>query len=323
MKKDEELVGIVNSGHSRAAAFVLRTVGDDFEPRKFSTWMPMAIALIGKVWDTLADRSIEIVMVRRRKTEKVERFRDSRPDPDLVRLRRMAARWTEDHADDVAAWDGEVPEALHDRAADNWRPLLAIADLAGGHWPQRAREAAVALTHADADDQSTMGILLLADLKEEIFPKTKEPDEEKPAAAAAGLFSKPKEPDAPNRQLRTKTILKALHDLPERPWVAWGKHERPITDRQLAGLLKPFGIRSGTFWFGTGDAKAQAKGYQEVDFRDVWDRYIPISAPAPVPPTEASQRNNADISRTYPTSSSVMHPSRDVTSAVTEGGTRR
>lgn len=56
----EELRGVLNSGHSRSGAFVIRTVGKDFEPRRFSTWAPKAIAMIGKLPGTLADRSIRI-----------------------------------------------------------------------------------------------------------------------------------------------------------------------------------------------------------------------------------------------------------------------
>jgi len=39
-----------------------------------------------------------------------------------------------------------VPRALNDRAADNWRPLLAIAEAAGGEWPALAHRAAVAIS---------------------------------------------------------------------------------------------------------------------------------------------------------------------------------
>jgi uncharacterized protein DUF3631 len=41
-----------------------------------------------------------------------------------------------------------MPDALHDRAQDNWEPLIAIADLAGGGWPKLARDAASALSGA-------------------------------------------------------------------------------------------------------------------------------------------------------------------------------
>lgn len=39
-----------------------------------------------------------------------------------------------------------MPKQLTNRAADNWRPLLAIADTIGGDCPDKARRAALALT---------------------------------------------------------------------------------------------------------------------------------------------------------------------------------
>jgi putative DNA primase/helicase len=49
LKHSEELRGIINSGHTRDMAFVVRTVGDEHEPRRFSTWAPKVIAQIGNV----------------------------------------------------------------------------------------------------------------------------------------------------------------------------------------------------------------------------------------------------------------------------------
>ena len=48
--------GVMNSGHRRSSAFVVRTVGEDHEPRQFSTWGPKAIALIGKLPATVEER---------------------------------------------------------------------------------------------------------------------------------------------------------------------------------------------------------------------------------------------------------------------------
>ena len=111
----------------------------------FSTWAPKAIGMIGKLPDTLDDRSIEIRMRRKGVDEVVERFRRDRIHEDLEPFRDRARDWTDQHLDHLREMDPPVPQGLHDRAADNWRPLLSIADLAGGEWSQRSREAAVAL----------------------------------------------------------------------------------------------------------------------------------------------------------------------------------
>jgi len=49
LRDSDELRGILNSGHQRANAFVVRTVGDTHEPRSFRTWSTKSIALIGRL----------------------------------------------------------------------------------------------------------------------------------------------------------------------------------------------------------------------------------------------------------------------------------
>jgi hypothetical protein len=73
----------------------LRTVGDDYEPSRFSTWAAKAVAMIGRLPDTLADRSIVVPMRRRAPAEHVERLRLDRPG-DFGDLTRRAARWVAD-----------------------------------------------------------------------------------------------------------------------------------------------------------------------------------------------------------------------------------
>ena len=151
---------------------MIRTVGEDHEPRRFSTWAPVAIAAIGRIADTLEDRSVRIELKRRALGETVERWRVDRAHllGDVVR---RCVRWAADHLDDLRQADPGVPDQLHDRAADNWRPLLAIADAAGGEWPERAREAAVELS--PGGDADTRRIMLLADIKA-IFAERSNPD---------------------------------------------------------------------------------------------------------------------------------------------------
>lgn len=127
---NDELRGILNSGHRRGGS-VIRVVGEDLEPRQFSTWGACAIALIGKLPLTLADRSIPITLQRKRPDETVERFRFDRTET-LDTLARKAARWAKDNIGRLADMDPITPDALSNRSADNWRPLLAIADAAGG-----------------------------------------------------------------------------------------------------------------------------------------------------------------------------------------------
>jgi putative DNA primase/helicase len=171
VRGNDELRGILNSGHTRAAAYVIRTVeiGGDHVAKRFSTWAPKAIAAIGDLADTLADRSITINMQRKRGDQHVERMR-RRDNAEFAQLRRMQLRWVNDNAEALSAADdhAEVPAELHDRAADNWRPLFAIADRAGGDWPKRARAAALALS--GVDEPNSVSTLILADIRAAFRP---------------------------------------------------------------------------------------------------------------------------------------------------------
>src|SRR5262249_53672571 len=104
-KDNEDLRGILNAGHRRDGT-VIRTVGDDFEPREFSAFVPVALAAIGNLPGTVMDRSIIIRLRRRRSDEKIASFRHGRTD-ELDLLCRRAARWVADHRDVLAAADPE------------------------------------------------------------------------------------------------------------------------------------------------------------------------------------------------------------------------
>jgi putative DNA primase/helicase len=90
----EEMRGILNSGHTRVAANVIRNVELNGEhlPRRFSVWAPKAIATIRDLADTLEDRSIVVQLQRKPKGAKVARLR-KRDCPDFAMLRSKAARW--------------------------------------------------------------------------------------------------------------------------------------------------------------------------------------------------------------------------------------
>jgi putative DNA primase/helicase len=249
VKDNEELRGIMNSGHTRKTAFVMRCVGEDHEPRLFSTWCPQAMALIGELSDTLADRSIHIRQRRRGREEKIERLRQDRIDAECESLRRQAARWAADYGRQLQDADPTVPTALHDRAADCWRPLLALADRAGQDWPTRARAAALALTGSAVEQD--VNIELLHDIFE--------------------VFE-----DAGVSFIASSDLATKLGALDSRPWGDW-KNGKPMTTRALADLLKAFGIVPKANTAGT------ARGYDRDRFEDAWARY-----PAPKPSNRQS-----------------------------------
>lgn len=241
---NDELRTLLNAGHTEGQAVVLRTVGEQYEPRAFSTWCPKAVALIGKLPGTLADRSVTLQMARRLPTEHIARLRLDRLGA-LEPLRRRAARWAGDQLGTLREADPAVPEELHDRAQDNWRTLLAIADTAGGVWPDRARKAARVLSAADKDTASARE-LLLGDLR--------------------WLFA-----DRDAQRLTSVDIVEALGAREDRPWPEW-KQGRPLTTRQLAKLLEPLGVRPKVLRI---DGERRGRGYDLVDLLPVFARYLP------------------------------------------------
>ncbi len=258
----DELRGILNSGHTRATGFVMRAVGDDNEPATFSTWAAVAIAMIGKLPETLADRSVPISIRRRAPGEHIERLRGDRLAEELSDLRRRAARWAADQLRALRDSDPAMPDGLDDRAADNWRPLLAIADASRGKWPDRAREAARVLAGARDETDDSKGVLLLADVR-----------------ATFDLRGVDKLP--------TEELLQGLTALEESPWATWNKG-KPLSAAQLARLLKPFEIAPRTIRLPNGKTP---KGYHREDFEDVFSRYFALeTATTPQPSKDAGSQ---------------------------------
>lgn len=247
---NEELRGILNSGH-RAGGQTIRTVGDNFEPRTFSTFCPIAIAMIGKLPDTLADRAIHVQMKRRAPGEKVARFRLDRT-PELDEVARKAARWVADNEDAIAGRDPAIPEAVFNRDADNWEPLLSIAEVIGGEVSGRARKAALAA--AGAEEKADYKTLLLTDI--------------------SGIFEAVGEESIPSKQLVETLCL--VDDTP------WGEcnHGKPITQNWLARRLKDFGVHTKNERNGAKVPKA----YFRADFSDAFERYLSS------PPSYSSRR---------------------------------
>ena len=257
LRESPELNGILNSGHTKTTAYVIRTVGDDHEPRRFSTWGAKAIACIGGLSSTLLDRSILIELRRKLPGEQTEKLRhaDSR---QFDRVLRRIDRFVADNKAAIRSARPALPEALHDRAADNWEPLLAIADIAGGAWHARARKAALALSGAQADAKST-NQELLEDIQA-IFSATKKD------------------------RIATSALIGALCGDDEKRWSTYNRG-KPITPKQVAQRLHGFGVISKTIRI---DRYETAKGYLLADFTDAFGRYLPVTPSASVTPPQAS-----------------------------------
>jgi hypothetical protein len=249
---NDELRGVLDSGHRRGGC-VYRIVGEDMEPRQFSIFAPAAIAMIGHLPSTLADRSVSIALQRKRPDEVVEDFRWNRTE-DLDRLARMMAQWAKDNAARLRDLDPVVPTNLHNRQADNWRPLLAIAEIAGGEWPARMR--AIAAASVDADQSKRVG--LLADIRE-VFE-------------AKGVD-----------RLKSADLAAALAAMEGRPWAEYGRSGKPLTANSLARMLAADSIAPKLIRF---DLDEVGRGYEREQLEDAFERYLPSTSNPTVTPLQ-------------------------------------
>jgi putative DNA primase/helicase len=219
MKQDEELAGILNSGHTRRTARVIRVVDvkGELTPTLFSTWCPMVIAGIGGQRDTLMSRSIVIGLRRKLASEAVERMPMDLHER-LVRIRRQAARWAQ--VNHIAIGDSEVepPECGNDRRRDNFTPLWRIAGALGGPWPERIAAAYASQAVAADEDDEPAHVLMLRDV--------------------LAIFDQKDAVELPPSEIIGELLL-----MEDRPWVDF-KHGKPITVHGLARLLKAFKVRT-------------------------------------------------------------------------------
>ncbi|WP_174769873.1 DUF3631 domain-containing protein [Paraburkholderia hayleyella] len=260
MRENEELRGLLNCGHTRDSAYVVRTVGDDHMPKQFFVWGAKAIAGIGHLADTLMDRSITLELRRKLAHEQVDKLRHAEPGL-FERLRAKLARWADDNEETVRVARPVILDALHDRAADNWEPLLQIAGNAGGAWPERARQTALVLSGGSEQAQST-GTELLADIQE-VFETRK----------ATRLFS--------------ADLLDGLLLDEEKPWATW-RGGKPMTLKQLSNRLGEYGIRSAQIRIGY----ESKKGFLRSQFDDAFNRYLSVT-PTSTISSETSKQTRA------------------------------
>ncbi len=263
----EALRGILNAGFRRGGVASLCVgQGASLTYKDFPVFCPKAIAGIGRLPDTVADRSIPIVLRRRSPSENVERFRFRKVEPEARPLRDAAAAWAETHLESLKGREPDLPDALDDRAQDIIEPLLAIADAVGAEWPEKARRAAATLlAGGEREDSESLGVRLLRDLRS-IF------DGEKA------------------ERLSTGTLLKVLRAAEDAPWGSL--RGEPLDARGLAHLLKPYGIRPEKLREG----KGTFRGYRRSSFDDAWSRYTPEEAEHPEHPELSANRAESSVS---------------------------
>ena len=258
------LRGILDSGYKRSGVSTLCVgQGANIDFKDFKTFCAKAIAGLAQLPDTVAARSFPI-RLEKIADEQVIELDEEEAEVSASELYDRLDAFSLAAAPRLRGLKPERPEGLDPRTKEISKPVLAIADVAGGSWPARARWALLELVGDRRDtEESSIGVQLLSDIHD-VFEKSK------------------------TDRLATKELINALVNLDERPWAEW-RRGLPITSRSLSGLLKPYRVKSRTIRLGDGTT-GTAKGFSRDQFTDTFRRYLPQD-----PPPKTTQRHNGSV----------------------------
>jgi hypothetical protein len=216
--------------------------------------------MIGKPASTINDRSITIELKRKGINDAVDKMPADLKEISLDQ-RRKCQRWYDDNKERIKQHTPLMPKTENDRAADNWEPILTIADLLGGDWPNLARYSMSTIENVSEDE--SVANMLLTDINEFLNSSSQKS----------------------KQTITTEEIINYLITLEDRPWPEF-RNDRPITPVGLAKELKPFGIKPGTIRTGYGTKK----GYKRDHFTSTFSLYLP----RPVLAVTSSQVSNGE-----------------------------
>jgi hypothetical protein len=271
------IVGLLNSGYRRGGK-VPRVRDRSGELEWFDLFSPKVLTGLAPLPQTLASRSLLFVMRRRRREEIVERLRLRAAREDAQPIVNALEDWaTPTVIDQLREMRPELPSELSDRLQDACEPLVAIADLADGEWPQRIREALVALASdaRDAEAAESRGTQLLADIRDAF--------------------------DAFGPTVSGSALLDHLNTLEERGWGGWNEGQG-LRPRNLAALLKPFALRSKDIHLYPDRERRTLKGFEQTQFEDAFARYLPAREQPPLTAASAPSAPHPENARSTPDS---------------------
>jgi len=245
----DDMRGILNSGHYKSKAYVIRCDGDSNVAKRFTTWCPKVVAGIGELPETVMDRSIIVVMKRKRVDQNVESIRHKNEEAFSV-ISQKLKRWSCENSKIFKVCRPDRIKDINDRANDNWEPLLAIAQMAGGDWEVKAREAGLLISGA-AEEVVSIGEQLLTDILDVFANRIDD-------------------------KIQTAELIPLLCSDDEKPWATYHRGQN-ITPLVLGRMLKPFGISSRGLRFG---AKVK-RGFYQADFIETVSRYAPKNSATP------------------------------------------
>lgn len=254
-----ELIGVLNSGHKKGGyVFRMEKVNERMVMTRFATYGPVAYGMIGHPTGTLFSRTLFVRLERKSADQQAEDF-----DPDenpalaeeLSTLRRKLARWVADHRAEVKECRPNTA-SLANRARNNWRPLLKIAQVAGGSWTTQTLEAA--------------GVSA---------PRGKKTDQERLLRDIRNIFHTRQVDRLPSTLLLADLLTN--HDT---IWYRYHKKRDPLDVNDLADLLSDFDI-GPTAMFASKELqlklfnsakekKVTWKGYLLADFLPLFQKYL-------------------------------------------------
>ncbi len=258
-KENEDLRGLLNAGHRKGAtAGRCEVHGKKVETVDYPAYCAVALAGLDDLPDTLMTRSVVIRMRRRSPDERVEPWRMRLNGPQGAELGERLRKWSNQYQH-LVSWP-QMPEGIEDRNADVWEALLAVADLAGGRWPERSRVSAVSLVTQSQDRGGSLGVILLRDLR--------------------AVFGE-------HERMSTELILEGLHKIDESPWA--DLRGKALDARGLARRLAKYDVRPKVHREGAGTVR----GYSATDLYDPWSRYL---TPASVSLSDVTSETTATLS---------------------------
>ncbi len=235
---DGNIKGLINSGHTKSGAQVLKCVGDSHTPQVFDTWHPMVIASIGALEDTIMDRSIIINLRRKRPSENVQRL-PSDLSEEWKDWRSKALRWFMDNASTLNDSNQVEPEYRgNDRAVDNWVPLFTLAKAVNDTWYSRCEAAYAELVN---EVEMELPTLLLSDIRSHVVKAT-------------------------NTRISSSSMVQSLLADETAPWA-----DMRLTPARVASMLAPYNIKPKDMRIGG----KVLRGYESTQFEDAFERYLP------------------------------------------------
>lgn len=262
---NEDLRGLINAGYRKGSRIGrCETIKGQIVPVDYPTYAAIALGGLKALPNTIMTRSVVLRMRKQPDGFAVEELDPYCHEPVAQALCQELEAWAESVTDKARSIKPSLPAGLTNRNAEIWRPLIAVADLAGGHWPGLARKASIdAVASAKINDPKYR---LLADIRPCFGDKDR---------------------------LTTALLLDMLREDEEAPWGDLFAGQRG--SRELAKMLRHFGIRPITIRItdeGLNIGRTP-KGYMREWFEDVWKKHLP--APNATSATDATSQERPDI----------------------------